>query len=61
MRAKDLKPGDRYERLVFLEIIKNKKTTTSRCLWIKCLCDCGNIKEMPSSYWGKIKSCGCLR
>lgn len=61
MRAKDLQPGDRYGRLTFLEIIKDKKLTKSRCLCIRCKCDCGNIKEMPSSYWGRVKSCGCLR
>jgi len=51
MKAKEpLQVGNRHERLT---IIKLGDTLT-------CRCDCGKVKKIHHSKWGKIKSCGCL-
>jgi hypothetical protein len=43
--------GDRYERLTVVEV---------KDPWIKVRCDCGKVKKIHRSKWGKNKSCGCL-
>jgi len=51
-KAKEpLKVGDRYERLEIVAIGDP---------WIKVRCNCGKVKEIHHSKWGKTKSCGCL-
>ena len=53
--------GNRYGRLVVLEIDTNSKTKDRDILW-KCKCDCGNYTTVRSGdlRQGKTKSCGCL-
>jgi len=58
-RERKVKVGQKYGRLVVLEIIELREGVINK---IKCLCDCGNI-TYPQS--GKLtnmttKSCGCL-
>jgi hypothetical protein len=50
------KKGDRYNRLVLIELIGNKGSR-----WL-CGCDCGNLHESQLSHLkiGYVKSCGCL-
>lgn len=53
--------GKKYNRL--LVISKSGKTKKGEYKY-KCLCDCGNIVETPTSYnlrKGITKSCGCLQ
>lgn len=57
--------GKRFGRLVVLErsvINGNRKICKSGAMW-RCLCDCGNIKDIPSGELtsGRTKSCGCLK
>lgn len=53
--------GTRYGKLLAVSKIVDRKSKTGNVTW-KCICDCGNITEVESSYLvhGKIKSCGCL-
>jgi len=48
--------GNKYNRLLMLELV-----STNPIIY-KCLCDCGNIKNIPIEQikYGRIKSCGCL-
>jgi len=46
-----LQVGDRYERLTIVKIGDP---------WLQVRCDCGKVKEIHHSKWGKTKSCGCL-
>lgn len=57
--GKDL-TGQRFERLVALHA--TDKRINNSVVWV-FQCDCGNIKELPSSSVtsGKVKSCGCLK
>lgn len=59
MRNPNISIGDRFKMLVVLERLgsRNKKR-----YW-KCLCDCGNVKEVSSAElnYGRVKSCGCLK
>ena len=57
MRVRDL-IGQRFGRLVVIEKLPSKK---GKSVW-RCKCDCGNIKDVPSTYLtsGDTKSCGCL-
>lgn len=48
----------KYGRLTAIRVIG--KTSQGRDLW-ECLCDCGNITKVQSSYVTKTQSCGCLR
>jgi len=52
--------GQRFGRLVVLEIAGKDKF--NYFLW-RCLCDCGNYKNISSCYLrrGNSKSCGCLQ
>lgn len=52
--------GKRFGKLLVLENLQIKKHSSTLH---KCLCDCGNITEVPLSYLksGHTKSCGCLR
>lgn len=57
-KAKD-KTGERYGRLVVKEAIGRNKH--SQLIW-RCVCDCGNIKDLPTGQLGhRTNSCGCLR
>ena len=57
MRVRDL-IGQRFGRLVVIEKLPSKK---GKSVW-RCKCDCGNTKDVPSTYLttGDTKSCGCL-
>ena len=57
-RAEDL-VGQRFERLVVLEIVKANKAGSH---WL-CQCDCGNKKVIAARNLkqGHTKSCGCLK
>jgi len=46
-----LQVGDRYERLEIVAIGDP---------WIEVRCNCGKVKKIHYSKWGKTKSCGCL-
>ena len=57
-QAKEIKVGDKYNRLTVIEIFEENNRTR-----YKCQCDCGAIRVVPSAhklYRGYIKSCGCL-
>ena len=53
-----VKVGDRFHRLLVLELIPDKKNPKA-----KCLCDCGEVitPQRGALKIGKAKSCGCLR
>lgn len=57
-RFKDLK-GERFGKLLVIERAENKG---KRVCW-KCLCDCGNYKNVISCHLisGAINNCGCLK
>lgn len=58
-RIKDL-TGQRFGRMVVLEITDRRDSHNS-VIW-KCKCDCGNIAYVSNSnLQGGQKSCGCLR
>lgn len=52
--------GQRFGRLVVLEL-SDRKTKSNSAIW-KCQCDCGITKEIisPSLVKGDTRSCGCL-
>lgn len=52
----------RFGRWVALELVMVRTRNGTRADW-KCLCDCGAIKQIPSSNLlrGMSKSCGCLK
>lgn len=54
-RPRTLSVGERYGRLV---IITQRNPGDPR---VQCRCDCGINRSIPFRYWGKTKSCGCLR
>lgn len=58
MKIKDL-TGQRFGRLIVLELGK-KRHTKDRVRWL-CKCDCGNFKEPTTSdlRTGNTQSCGC--
>lgn len=58
VRFRDLK-GQKFNKLLVLE--NTNKTKNNSFIW-KCMCDCGNIKEVTSNHLtrNQIKSCGCL-
>lgn len=58
MSLRDL-TGQQFGRLT---VIKDTGKRKDRKVVWKCLCTCGNIKEVPSNYLnrGRTKSCGCL-
>ena len=45
-----------------LKVIELETSENGNIKW-KCLCDCGNVKIVPSKYLlaGNVRSCGCLR
>lgn len=51
--------GQRYGRLVVIEVPTNKATDEHRK--VVCRCDCGNVKEIALSHLrtGSSRSCGC--
>lgn len=54
--------GQRFSKLVVIESSIKRKRGRNRTHW-KCICDCGNIKEVEGTDLkrGNVKSCGCLR
>lgn len=52
--------GKRFGRLLVIEKCEERK---NGCIVWKCKCDCGNFKNVPSTYLlnGLTRSCGCLR
>jgi len=59
MKTTDVKPGDRFEKLVVVSNAPNKRNY--RC-WL-CRCDCGVEKAVSAFNLvnGQAKSCGCAR
>ena len=57
-KAEDLR-GKKFGRWTVLYRIKDAR----RGVWWKCLCDCGNVKNILADRLkdGSSKSCGCLR
>lgn len=53
-----VKVGDRFERLLVIELIRDRKNPKA-----KCICDCGKTvaPQRGSLINGRAKSCGCLR
>lgn len=51
--------GQKFGRLTVVERIENR----GHYVWWKCLCDCGNFKDVSSGNLrnGTTKSCGCLK
>lgn len=58
-RPKDV-TGQKFGRLTAIEITNNK-TSNGSYIW-KCVCDCGNEKDVGLCYLqrGATRSCGCL-
>jgi hypothetical protein len=54
--------GNRFHRLLVIELSKQVHSKTSRAAFYLCKCDCGNEKiiSINSLRSGKTKSCGCL-
>lgn len=54
--------GQKYGRWTLLEEVTRYDKDGIKILYWKCLCDCGNIKEVSSGglLWGDSQSCGCL-
>ena len=52
--------GRRFGRLEVLEATEKR---ANECIVWKCLCDCGNVREISgkSLRRGFTRSCGCLR
>lgn len=50
-RRQTMQKGDKFGKLT---IIKLGDPLT-------CRCDCGKVRKLPVSKWGKVRSCGCLR
>lgn len=50
----------RFGRLIAIKVVDKSK---SRSLIWQCKCDCGNVKNVPSTYLlgGDTQSCGCLQ
>lgn len=60
----EIKIGHRYNKLTVLkEILPEKRSDGGTRRIIKCLCECGTIKNfrLYGLKHGKTKSCGCLR
>lgn len=57
---RDIKPGDRFERLVVVK--SSTPTSGNRPRW-ECLCDCGNTKVVDAYHLlhNNARSCGCLQ
>lgn len=53
--------GNKYGHLTVLEEVP--KQGRRKCVIWRCRCDCGNIKEIPSTWLrqGAVFSCGCLK
>lgn len=56
----DIKIGDKFGKLTILE--KSDKKDKTKCIYYKCLCDCGNIIITKSHLLrnGKKDNCGCV-
>ncbi|MBP3595898.1 MAG: hypothetical protein J6J60_00640 [Clostridia bacterium] len=52
--------GKKYGKLTILEVYRYGKYNFRKC---KCLCECGNVKEvdLTNLKQGFTKSCGCIR
>lgn len=56
--------GQRYDRLKIIEDlgVLPYKSSGRKFRTYRCLCDCGNIIDLPGVYIGRAwKSCGCLQ
>lgn len=55
--------GKRFGRLLILARTATPRSTTSRSVFWKCLCDCGKVVVASQNRLsvGDNKSCGCLR
>lgn len=59
-RRQPIRPGDRFGRLVILDIVLDRKSRVYRCL---CRCDCGieGRFQLSNIRRGATRSCGCYR
>lgn len=55
--------GQRFEKLVVLDVVNAPDDLKDRRVYYKCLCDCGNIVAVRSTDLksGKTISCGCAK
>jgi len=63
MRRLDLKNGDKFNKLTFIEYASKKELPSGQKILVaKCKCDCGNYKDILVLHLvrDRIKSCGCL-
>ncbi len=60
MRVIDI-TGQKFGRLTVLYRINRPAHIKSKNAWYRCLCDCGNYKDVCSKHLrsGAVKSCGC--
>lgn len=58
-RRNNIKIGDRFGRYTIL----GEAPPKDKSLFLKCVCDCGNIRNVAIGHLksGHTKSCGCLR
>ena len=63
MKPSDIKPGDRFGRLVVQSIQQHYRNGRKNGFEAVCLCDCGNQKIVTLSQLrtDNAKSCGCAR
>lgn len=59
MRKKEVNPGDKFNMLTVIEEVPPRNSGR----YFKCLCDCGNVKEILLYHLvrSKTTSCGCYR
>lgn len=58
-----VKIGEKYGRLTVIADAEPHFTARGRKMkMVRCLCDCGNVKDVAASQLasGKTKSCGCI-
>lgn len=55
--------GQRFGRLVVVEQVERPEGRTTKGLWWKCECDCGNTHVVVGAWLrnGNTQSCGCLQ
>ena len=52
--------GKRFDRLLVLEVKRERTEKGSYVYRLRCECDCGNETTINLSHLGRVKSCGCL-
>lgn len=59
MKKIEVSPGDKFSQLTVIEEAPQRRSGR----YFKCLCDCGNVKEVLLQHLTRlmIKSCGCHR